>query len=789
MGRFVDAISLLAADSDSGVFDDVEYYSTWPYSWSLWIGLLVVLVAIVYLLSRWSFGAINSSAKRNVLVLRLILVALIAVLLLGWTRQEHATDLPDLIVIVDNSRSMTVMDLVSSSSSDDDDTALDRWTATALWLTDAKGELALLEDWQNRYRLRVYLASDRLEGLFGGDEASWRESLAPLQPDGMSTQLGKSLDTALRLHRGRPIAGVVFITDGVTTLGPSLGSSAERARQRNIPLFVVAAGADSNMKNLAITDALASDTSFVGDHVTVRYSLQLENCVGDEIEVIIKDRSTDEVLASDSYIAADVSEMKNQISFVPNESGTNELLLEVIAVDGETTTDDNIYPLSVNVRDDPIRVLLVDSEPRFEFRAISDLLQRARHPESDDQHVFEVSHVLQSSGQVELENAIYRSVFPASDDELFEFDVVILGDADPQWLGESAMASLATFVTERGGGLIICAGQRFMPSEFANTALATLVPFDIDSTSRITSDDDFINSKSISLTDLGAGTGQLQMAAQRNRTKRLWEQMPGLYWWLETESIKPGVQSLVHINEDGIDQPVISQSFVGAGRVVFHFTDETWRWRGHEEGESLFNRYWIQSIRELCRSELLGRTRSAELTSDRSVTLFGNAIQLRLRYLDGQQIPSTNKVLVSLERENGIKRTVTLDRLLNSPEIFAASINQLTVGDWTARVASPVFSGGAPECRFSVTRPDGEMSRTSPDRQDMVAAAEITRGHYYEWRDRDNLDADLPEGRRVPVDSKPPVSLWNHALVPTVLFVLLSMEWVLRRRIDATHSD
>ena len=91
------------------------------------------------------------------------------------------------------------------------------------------------------------------------------------QPVGESSQLGKCLVSALRNHRGRPVAGVVIISDGVTTLGPSLGSVAEHARQRNIPLYVLAAGADSKVKNVAISDALMSDSSFIGDHVSIRY--------------------------------------------------------------------------------------------------------------------------------------------------------------------------------------------------------------------------------------------------------------------------------------------------------------------------------------------------------------------------------------------------------------------------------------------------------------------------------------------------------------------------------------
>jgi len=779
--------SLLAQDSGVITFDDVEYFSSWPYSLTVWIGLLIISLLITWVTSRHSIGAFKSRRKKILLVLRMVIIAFVCIMFLGWSKQEHATDLPDLVVIVDNSRSMTIEDLISDDLPNNE-TAIDRWTAAKTWLTGSESGLSVLDEWQQQYRLRLYLASDELESLTTTTE-SLSDVLNSRQPVGESSQLGKCLVSALRNHRGRPVAGVVIISDGVTTLGPSLGSVAEHARQRNIPLYVLAAGADSKVKNVAISDALMSDSSFIGDHVSIRYSLRAEHCEGEEITVNVKNRGTDEILASANHTVGSEIEFKDQISFIPSNTGDNELLLEVVPLDAESTKDDNYYPLSVSVRDDPIRVLLVDSEPRFEFRALSDLLQRARHPGSNDQPVFEVTHVLQSSDQQGSDDNLYRSVFPSDQEDLYEFDVVILGDADPQWLGNSSMEILETFVTERGGGIVICSGQRFMPHEFADTPLATLVPFDIDSAVRLPMNDDFAELQNISLTELGVSASQLQLAETQSHTSEIWSKMPGLYWWLEVETIKPGVQSLVHIDEDGSDQSVISQSFIGAGRVLFHFTDETWRWRGHEDGEAVYNRYWIQSIRELCRSQLLGKTRTAELTTDRAESLFGTQVQLRLHYLDGERVPASNKVLVSLIRDNGIKRTVTLERLLNSPEVFVTAVGQLSVGNWSARVVSPVFSEGAPECRFTIVAPDGEMSKTSLDEQDLATAAEITRGRYYQWQEKRELDRDLPEGRRVPIDSKPPFPLWNHSLVPLVLFLLISCEWILRRRIEMNHSS
>ncbi len=78
--------------------------------------------------------------------------------------------------------------------------------------------------------------------------------------------------------------------------------------------------------------------------------------------------------------------------------------------------------------------------------------------------------------------------------------------------------------------------------------------------------------------------------------------------------------------------------YVGSGKVIFHATDETWRWR-FRVGDVFFARYWVQTIRYLSRSKLLGKDRSAELTVDRREYRRGEPVRVRVRFLDDRQAP------------------------------------------------------------------------------------------------------------------------------------------------------
>ncbi len=64
----------------------------------------------------------------------------------------------------------------------------------------------------------------------------------------------------------------------------------------------------------------------------------------------------------------------------------------------------------------------------------------------------------------------------------------------------------------------------------------------------------------------------------------------------------------------------------------------------------------------------------------------------------------------------------------------------------------------------------------------MRQAADMTKGRCYTLADADRLLDDLPEGRQVPIESLPPLPLWNKWPVLLVLLVLLIGEWILRKR-------
>ena len=71
--------------------------------------------------------------------------------------------------------------------------------------------------------------------------------------------------------------------------------------------------------------------------------------------------------------------------------------------------------------------------------------------------------------------------FPLRREDLFQFDVVVLGDVNPAGLTAAMMQNLADFVDRpgKGGSLVLIAGPKYMPLTFRDTPLAHLIPIDL----------------------------------------------------------------------------------------------------------------------------------------------------------------------------------------------------------------------------------------------------------------------------------------------------------------------
>jgi hypothetical protein len=760
--------------------------NTW--SWAPWATLLFAMFAVAWVAFFYvREGSAASRAARVFLgLLRLSLLAIVVFMIAEFTLSLRRTGLPTIAVLVDDSASMGIEDRYDSKQLQ---SIAARRIASAGFESADRLNLAktvllpkgtnLLEAVQRDYRLKLYFVSSAARAE-EGSLAELRKGVSELSPRGESSRLGAGVRSVLRDLRGSPPAAIVLLSDGVNTEGESLSDAARFARQKGVPMFTVGLGSEDPLRDLELTDLLVDEVVFVDDVVNFEYKLTGRGLAGKTVEVVLREKDKDVVLARmKATIDEQETPQRLHLPYRPTEVGEFEYVVEVEHLSDEAQPGNNSQQRLVSVRKEQIKVLLVQGYPSFEFRYLKHMLERDT--------TIQLKTVLQEADleYAELDETAL-SVFPVRREELFAFDVVIFGDVNPAFLSTGVLANLNDFVEQKGGGVAFIAGPRYLPLAYQGTPIEPLLPLDLSSAvapdPSQTLDEGFVPRP----TDLGLASPQMQLGDNTAETAQIWQNLPPLYWLLEVQHVKPAARVLAEhptrLTTDGRPLAVFLMQYVGAGKVLFHATDDTWRWR-YRVGDVFFARYWVQAVRYLSRSKLLGKDSTVELSSDRREYRRGEPVRMRVRFIDERQAPvADDGVSVVVEREGQSNQRLTLVRNAANRGIFEGTFNDAMDGKYHAWVAAPTVEGQAASADFLVVAPPGELERIQMDAVELKQAADETRGRFYRLANVDRLPGDLPSGRQVPIEALPPEVLWNRWWLLAAFVALICGEWILRKR-------
>lgn len=775
----------------TGTGEGVAWSLEWSWTWPAWLSLLILVLVVAVVAATYAREnrRARPAFRAALAAIRLALVA-IAVFMLGQTTLSlKRTGLPYVALVVDDSLSMTIADRypegvraavqprVAAAGFD----RLTRWNLARTLLVE--NDAAFLRRLEENYRLKPYwLSGPRASPAF--ETATVAEAMAAelrtAEPSAGSTRLGAAIRAVLDELRGNAPAAVVLVTDGINTEGPSLSDAAAHARRRGVPLYFIGLGDERPARDIKLSDLLVDDAVFLGDVVYFEAKITSWGCAGRTVEVKLRQEGRElPVARAQIKLGTDGQSQTVRLAHRPAAEGVFRYVLEVAPLEDESQIDNNRVEATVRVRKERIRVLLVQAEPSYEYRYLRNLL--AREPS------IELATVLQDADPEHAgQDTAALPSFPVRRDELFRYDVILLGDADPGRLAPAMLKNLAEFVDRpgKGGGLVCLGGPKFMPLAFRDTPLATLLPIDVGSVrvpSAEASGEPFV----VRPTELGLSSPMLQLADDPAENAAVWRSLPPLDWMLEIGELKPGARVLAeHPTRrmpDGRPMPVLVLHYVGAGKVLFQATDETWRWR-YRVGDAYFARYWLQTIRYLARSKLTEGDLAAALRVDRREYRPGDPVRLRARFRNESLAPAEEEgVIVVVESSAGKTQRVALRRTTADRGLFEAEIENLPSGSYHAWIAVPQLPGVAPATDFTVVAPPGEFARVQTDAVEMQRAADQSRGRYYTFSTADRLLDELPEGRQIPLEAFPPRPLWNAWPVLAAFLGLLIAEWVLRK--------
>jgi hypothetical protein len=760
--------------------------------------VVVGCVFVVYLLYAYRRDAGRGSRRMQALLpaLRLAVIVLAALCLFQLTLSVGRIGLPVIALVIDDSASMGLEDRYPDDRTNElvDQLARDAGNQNAktrMGLTQSiltRHDAEFLRELLEHHKLRLYRFSDTATRLgtrdFAGpaDAAEMAAKIKELKAEGSRTRPGPALREVLEDFRGSPPAAIILFSDGVSSTGDAdrLSPAAEAAAASFVPVETVGIGSEQPSRDLQLYDVSAEDLAFVGDPYTVSGKVKGEGLGATVVPVRLTERDSGRVLAQGSVtLAADGTPAPFEVAYVPSEPGELDVAIEVPPLPAETNRDNNRETRHVSIRKEKIRVLLADCSPRWEFRYLKALFER-------DPTVSLKTVLQEADAEYASEDQTALPHFPLSKDELYRYDVLILGDLNPVLLGSGSMELVRDFVRDSGGGVLMIAGADFNPAAYRGTPWEELVPLDLAEAQSPADEATLSEGFRPELTVDGLrGTSIFRIADTESATLEVWKQLPNLHWVANTGRAKPSARvfAVWHRGPSTTnDVPIVVMQPVGAGKVLFHATDEFWRWR-FRVGDLYYGPFWSRAVRYLSRSRLLGRDRTAELTTDRALYSQGESPALRVRFFDERFVPAAaNAVSVALERRNGERRTVTLNRSPGHPTIFEGTATALPLGVYHAWVATPSFRDAPPAVDFRIETASDELLRRNLDRHELEQTAQITHGDFLTLADASSLPSRIPPGHPVPLSTRERIPLWNHWEVLLLFAGLLTAEWVLRRR-------
>ena len=609
-----------------------------------------------------------------------------------------------------------------------------------------------------------------------------------IEPSGSTTDISGALRLAVDEQGGSKIAAVVLVTDGRATAGEGVASVGNYLRDKGIPVHAIGVGDPTPVRNVRLSALLTNERVFIGDPMVIDVRVEQQGYDDDSVDVELLDayQGTADVPAEPVVLQTETVQLREPLEGGTREgshafrvtlkgTGTHRLTARVTQRAGEVFDEDNERTVTVEVVEEASKVLLIAGAPTYEYRFLKNLLRR-------DSRVHVAGWLMSADANYPQEGNVSLKRLPREAKDLFAYDVICLLDFDPESLPEGYPELLETFVAKQRGGLLYVAGEKFSGPLFSSEALELIrgmLPVTID-LSLLREQAGAVHEQSWPLLPTAAALQHpsTRLSSQPDRNQQLWAEIAEFYWALPTRTAKPGASVLFEHPDpsrrrDGAAPPVVAAQMYGGGRVLFSGIDSTWRWRS--TAEEVYDQFWIQSIRYLTESRLMG-DRRRHIQTDREAYELGSPVRISVRLEDENFQPVTDETHPAIvQSPDDTEVTVTLRQDPVAPGWFRGVHIPRSLGDHTVRLPEGESKP------FTVDPPALEFQDSKLDEAVLNGLANTTGGSYSTLAAFASVPERIVDERQTIVTSDDPIPLWDNPLCLGLLVALLTLEWILRK--------
>ncbi len=609
--------------------------------------------------------------------------------------------------------------------------------------------------------------------------------LSRIKPAADSTNIPQVIDGILGQLSGEPVSAVVLLSDGRTTEAVSARGVMAAIRRRALRVIAVPIGRDHLPFSIQLVQGSTPQQAFVGDPVPVRAHLHVTaspHALTRRVRLFEVGTDGKVLLASKTvHIPAGKSQASIRLTWRPRAPGRYHLSLVIRKAAGEflppiATWHHHSIKLHTRVIKSRIRVLYVDGYPRWEYRYLKNDLAREKTTLLSCLLLSADNHFAQA-GNIPITR------FPDTQSELDQYDVLILGDVDPNYFSANQMKIINHFVGDHGGGFAMIAGPDFAPSAYRGTPIARLLPIIIGNPSNPAMEPVSGAAFGLRLTAAGRRSMLFHFFSSEKANLRQVANLPRMYWYQPVAGLAPSATVLAMLAGRQItarDIPAIVMGRYGAGRTLFSAIEDTWRWRTYH-GAPLYKSYWLETVRTLAQSRLFGHQRAVVLQTPSTHALVGQSVPVTLR-INRTALQHSLPPQLSLNIDGpGGRAKLPLVTRSTDPGVYRGLIHLWAAGRY---IVSPPAGELPSTCRpvtLTAQEPQTEFINPRADPAAMAALAKAARGKLI------RPQAFAAAGRYVPDRSVETLltdarELWNKPWALAVMVMLLTGEWLLRKR-------
>lgn len=545
---------------------------TTPVPW--WGGLLIAFVIGVIAALAYARSAVPRPRRDALIGLRFITLAALILFLMGPVRvTDEGLRNAFVPVLVDVSRSMSIDD------------------------ADGQRRIDRARDLLTRQLLPALNGQFRVEVLSFGERL--RDSRpADLAATDRASDLSGAMTAVRDRYRGRPVAGIVLISDGGDTSPPQTDQPIQ-------PVFALGVGSktvgrDREVSSVTAAEAIADDSRIDLAVTAVSHgngaepiALQLlEN--GKPIEVRRIAPAADGVPVHTVF----------QVSPVKGTSVVYSVEVPLIA--GELVPENNTRSVLVQAPSRQRHVLFVEGAPGFEHsflkRAwaadqgldVDSIVRKGKNEQGADTYYIQAAQ--------SRSNAL-ASGFPPRAEELFAYDAVVLANVESSQLTRDQQELLRAFVGQRGGGILVLGAKSFVKPGLADTPLEEVLPLQLtqQAADTVLPASSARGTNRVSLTETGESHPVMQLGAALDETRKRWDAAPALASTALLGGPRPGASVLaVTGGAGGGARALVAVQRYGEGRSMIFTGEGAWRWRMLlPSTDRSYDTFWRQALRWL----------------------------------------------------------------------------------------------------------------------------------------------------------------------------------------------